>query len=490
MSLMKYNNSKSLLFFLLLPLVVTGQEIPVSLTWGKPVVYSNVNQDVLQIVGANNDGIYIVRYHRENLRIFIDHYSTDLSLVKSSEQVRIVGVDGKRRAIELFIYFNNKLYITSSSFDKSTKVRKVYVQEIDKSTLTLGAERMLAEMTDESLEIKYKLSQDQSKILMYCSRRGTGKDSHKMELVMFDSNLNILWRKDVTLPFLNHEITTPTVLVTNTGNVCLLGVTDQVKTKKQDKFTKYVYHIFSYTPTSEIYKVIELPDKVLVEMQIALLNDENVVAVGFYAKQAQHKLQGSYYIKLNAQTLEVIVAKEKELDPNISFSELNDIRSKDARYYLDKVILHGSGEITWVAEFASDLIEPEIRTTIDRIHGNILVFHVNSEGDVLWHNIINKSQITRSNHAHSSYMMANFNDNLIFLFNDFILLDPLLRRSASAHICMIDKNGNMFRKKIIDEKEYEVVMRPKVYIPLNNTDIVIFGMDEITHQLAKLTWNK
>lgn len=482
---MKYNKLKPFVWLILLPLAVTGQEIPISLTWGKSVIYPNANLDALQITGYDKEGIYLLRYNRETFQVFIDHFNSDLKLVKTNDQLRIVGKDGKRRPISFLINLNNKLYIISTNSDKSTKKRKVFAQEIDKETLALGEERLLAEMTDRGLQLNYKLSQDQSKILIYCAHKGTNKTFHKMDLVMFDLDLNVLWQKEVTFPSPNTLLTTSTILVSNTGNVCLLAATTPSDATKQLSSSNYVFQLFWFTPTMETQRVLELPDKLVTDAQIAILSDESVIALGFYTDKVKPQEEGTYFIRMNMPGFEITSTTVKALGSDMVLK-----RSKHSRYNLDRVILHDSGEITWAAEFIDNMSERPLDIAFDRLCGEILVFHLNADGDELWYKVIEKNQTAiYENQRHSSYAMATFENNLIFIFNEFLFRDPLSRLSASAHVCMIDKNGHMIRKKWINEKDYIAIMRPTIQFQLNDSTIIIFAVSNAIHQLAKITWN-
>jgi len=212
----------------------------------------------------------------------------------------------------------------------------------------------------------FELSDDSTKVLIYYNLPFDKGEKEKFGFHVYDNQFNPLWEKQVTLPYLEELFDVEDYEVDNSGNVHLLGLIYKEKRKTKRKGDpNYKYQILSYSNQGSALEEypIQIKDKFLTDMQIAINEEQDIICGGFYSAEGTYSIEGSYFLKIDSDTKEIKSKAFQEfgidfVTQNLSNREEKASKRKDAkgknvelyRYELDDIILRTDGGAILVGE--------------------------------------------------------------------------------------------------------------------------------------------
>ena len=178
--------------------------------------------------------------------------------------------------------------------------------------------------------------------------------------------MNVLWKKDITLPYKDELFDIETFKVDNHGNVYLLGLLykDKRKTKRNGE-ANYQYKVLSYTDNGSNNKEysVSLPDRFLTDMQIGVRANKDIVCAGFYSENGKLSIRGTFFLSIDAETKEIKTKSFKEFDINFITQNMTENQAEKAKkreekgkdvelyeYDLDKLIVRSDGGAMLIGE--------------------------------------------------------------------------------------------------------------------------------------------
>ncbi|MDA9774531.1 hypothetical protein N9B82_06200, partial [Saprospiraceae bacterium] len=358
-------------------------------------------------------------------------------------------------------------------------------------------------------KISWQASNDASKILFIAeSDTDQRKENYQVNLTMLDDDFNVLWTKDVKLPYSQFRFESSSWTVTNNGEVNFLG-------KINDEISKFQESIWGSRNIPSILKIYNISAEESQKSHDLVFEDayrkgiklhihkktENLALIGFTGDSAAGPIQGVTFMSLSAQNGSIIFTKtrdftEKELDSfgrtNTSKDPNTDERGLDNNYIFIEIISTNDGGFTPVLEENTidettyKYSEANQRTNTTYNCFSIVSMSINSDGNINKPGIIPKKQSTLragknngndprneeltdfqyyarfvgSNHVFYLYNddQDNFKNNSINLANYKKLNDY---NDAVAVLAFFDKDGNILRKQLFTKRETKTILMPK-----------------------------
>lgn len=444
---------------------------PATLTWGNDTNEPN-NTLATQVIGINPDGFYVLRQKMaQNInakpKVWVEHFSRDMKLSRSEEME--LKYKQKQRDFENVLWFGNKLYLLTS-FNNAVKKRNfLFKQELNPKTLL--AEKsldMICETEARNKEVEgtfaFNISKDSSKLLIYNELPYDKKSPERFGFRVFDQNFDLLWEKNIVLPYNDDQFTVEDYRVDDQGNVFLLGVLyeDGAKWRRRGNPT-YRYVLLAYLDNGTSFEEIriDLEDKFITDLTFRIGKDGNLVFAGFYSERGTYSVKGTYFFHIDPRSRAVMNRKSTPFEFDFLTAFMSDknkqkaaeaIEKNDLRkvpelydYSLDELILRSDGGAVLVAEqyfveqdvnnmyspyglypYYSPFYDPfyynrfnQRQTDYFYHYNDIIVVNISPDGSIEWSSRIPKRQETRNDGGYySSYAMATTRDGFFFVFND------------------------------------------------------------------------
>ncbi len=216
-------------------------------------------------------------------------------------------MEKKDRDFEDVLYLNGELLLFSSLLDKDLQKKLLFVETVDKTSLTPnGDTRKIGEIDYDrkrnSGSFGFKLSDDTSKVLIYYTLPYKEREAEKFGIQVFDTKMNQLWEEKITLPYANELFSLDSYQVDNEGNVVLLGrLYNQVAKERRNGEVNYKYIVLTYAPDDDVEEYeAKIDGKFLTDMEIAVDKEGDLVCAGFYSnKRWATSIMGTYYIRID-----------------------------------------------------------------------------------------------------------------------------------------------------------------------------------------------
>ena len=517
------------LVFIIVASYIHAQEVSLKMKWGKEFEAAR-NSTVADIIGYDNTGFYVLK---QKVAIFsgntlsIDHFDNSLNPAKSIELELTEA--GKKSYLEQMLHLDGRLLLFTSFPDQKTKNNMLFVQSVDKGSLMPDSKKKkLAEINYEgnskrnSGSFSFRISNDSSKVLIFYSLPYDSNDPEKFGFMVVDKQMNLLWKKDITLPYRDELFDIETIKVDNYGNAYVLGLLykDKRKTKRKGE-ANYQYKVLSYTGNGENANEysVSLPDRFLTDMQIGIRANKDIVCSGFYSETGKFSIRGTFFLSIDARTKEIKTKSFKEFDIDFITQNMTERQAEKAKrkeekgqevelyeYDLDKLIVRSDGGAMLIGEqyYVKTMTytqyiggRPTTRTVTYYYYNDIIVVNIDSKGNIEWAIKVPKRQMSVDDGGfYSSYAMAINKDKIYFVYNDnpdnldYTGVGRVSSASGKNQVVMVaqvNSKGEMTRKPL-NAGISDVITRPKVCEQISYSEMILFGQRKKTQQFGKITF--
>jgi hypothetical protein len=434
-----------------------------------------------------------------------------------------VKMDKKKLEYEAIIQLNDQLHFLTSCKDKKNKQNLIFLQNLNPVTLEgEGTPREIASINYDGKGIGndgsfgYVLSRDSTKILMYYEIDYSLSKNEKRGFHVFDQDFNLLWEKEVTLPFDGELFDVKDVEVANNGDVHVMGkLYEKRKTEKRGGEPNYTYHVLSYQNEgkSERETTVKVEGKFLKDMKIAIDLEGNVICTGFYSeeykKEEEGGIKGTYFMRIDHKSGELIARHMKEFGLDLVVLERSERmaekikrdaikgKSVELKYFkLNELVLREDGGVVLIAE--ADFMNTVTRYSNNSGHSSdniysykdILIVNISPLGEIEWATKIDKLQRSRNDQgAFSSYALTVRDDKMYFLFNDPYGADM---RVGNGPVVMVtvDQNGQQEKEQLSTFAETDVALYARKCGPRFGNKLLIYGENRKKYNFGsiKLPW--
>jgi hypothetical protein len=353
----------------------------------------------------------------------------------------ILEYKGKFLRYHFSMIKNNKMYVFSSFYNSKMHKEFFFYQIFDTKTMTLTPDlhkigAVPVKSRAQSGTMEYTTSPDSSKILIYLSNPDRGKQKQEVIFTVLDENFKRIWGKGSLLNYSDKNFKINYVAVNNDGTVFYAGK-HYIKTSSK-KNIQYKYHILIFDQKEDDYEDIEvkLNKNYIKNMVIRIANNNDIIFAGFYSPNEYSKIDGSFYMRLDGKTYELITDNYKEFP--VSFittgyteKEKKKVKKKQKKgknvqfknFTLKRTVMRSDGGILLIAE--QYYVESHTTytqnggsyTTYIYNNNDILIININPDGRITWNKKITKWQRSQNKWA-LSYVFASYANNIYFLIND------------------------------------------------------------------------
>lgn len=520
--------------------------IPAKLEWGEMNGEPN-NSVATKVIGITPEGFYVLRQkiaHNANAKpkVWVEYFTKEMKLQRAEELD--LKYKRKRRDFEDVLYFGGKLYLLTSFNNTAKKRNYLFKQEVSlRSLVPSKTLDMICETEARNIESEgsfgFAISKDSSKLLVYKDLPYERKNPERFGFRVFDTDFNLVWEKNIVLPYPDNKFTVEEYRVDEVGNVFLLGVLyeDDAKWRRRGNPT-YKYVLLSYLQNGEKNEEIrvDLEGKFVTDLTFRVAKDGNLVFAGFYSEKGTYSIKGTYFFQLNPHSREIMnrnavpfefdfltaFMSEKNKERAMEAVENNDKRRSPELYdySLDELILRSDGGAVLVAE----QFYIEQQTYRDNPYGfypygyynpyyygspynqqvdyffhynDIIVVNIKPTGEVEWASRIPKVQETRNDNGYySSYAMMTTRDGFYFVYNDDARnfgerkSNRYYAYTGSSRgvpvIAKVSITGQVDLQPLIEKQDAGVTTRPKMCKQIGKREMALFGERNRGYRIGSL----
>ena len=508
-----------------------------------PEIKSSKKGTLEDIIGKDGEGYYMVR--AEPRKFYLEKFNHDLNLVKSEEIDLGKGAD--RRYLEFAEQLDGEIHLFTSQYDQAIKQKLLYVELIDRSTLKpKGDPKIVASYSYRSRSddgfYDYHVSRDSSKMMIFYNHPFQGgRTGEKFGISVLDDKMNILWAKQMELPFKDRLYEVERYKVDNTGKAYLLGIVyrGQVRAKRQGR-PNYEYHLLAYDDSDEYQEyLLNLDDKFITDMQFEVTVDGQIVCAGFYSEFGTTSVRGTFYLVIDSKTKEVKKEYYQEFEPEILNDFMSERRAEKgrelSRYNLNQLEIRRDGGVVLIAEqffvkqfrdmnsfnnpygmpyyyspryfsywrypynrFYNPFYDPEVEVQYN--YNDIMVINIRPNGTIQWAKKIPKRQRSKNDGGrNSSYAMSISKGKMFFVFND----NPknLHKKSSDLKIhnftkgkesvvvlVSVNGQGEVTKEPLFQVKDTKTITKPNVCEQITRDQMIIYSEKNKKATFARLTF--
>ena len=541
----------SILFLSVFSFLKSQTDAPASIEWGND--YSEPSNSVAtKVIGLATNGFYLLRQKVLNNpqakpRAWVEFYDKEMNLKKSVEQE--LKYKGKQRDFEDVIMLGRELYLLTSFNNSAKKKNYLFKQKISSKSLIPSKKLdMICDTDARNKDVEGSfgshISKDSSHLLIYSDLPYKRNEPERFGFRVFDKNFELVWKKDIALPFPDNQFTVEEYQVDHLGNVHLLGVLyqDDAKWRRRGSPT-YQYIILSYYDNGETVKEykVGLENKFVTDLTFRPTKKGELICAGFYSERGTYSVRGAYYFRLDPKNGDVSSSNHQPFEFKFLTEYMTDRRKEKAKiaetnrdvrrsaelfnYSLDELITRSDGGAVLVAEqfyieedrfndypyggygyggFYSPFYYNRYRNNLQvdyyYNYNDIIVVNIRPTGEIEWATRIPKRQETRNDGGYYlSYAMSIVRDKLYFVFNDNARNYGANRKNNRLYnyngsdsvisLAQININGELKTYPIAFNRDAGVITRPKMCKQIGLKQMAIFGERGRGYRFGKMTFD-
>jgi hypothetical protein len=523
------------LFPLLFPALLIGTSLhaqkktdQANVSWGAEL---DIKKDgaFQYVIDDDGDAIYQLMQRKHDL--FIQRMDAGLHVVY--QKPLDLELDRKDLSLETILITEGNVVVFASCYDKKLDENQLYTETFAQSDLTplkrwAKIARIAADKARNSGSFTITGSPDKSKVLVYMAKPREKEENKTFAMQVYDNGMQPLWSQDVTLPYPSDEFTMKEVDLDNDGSVIGLGVKYAEKREarelKQEGKATYENHLLVITKDSDLPQdhPITADDKFLQDMTLSIPRTGDIICGGLFSKKGTFSIRGTYYLRIDRRTKEVVHESYKEFSDNFITQYMTEKESKKATkkadrkgeemelpdYDMHDIILKDDGGAVMIAEQYYMLV---VRTTTSTPNGgtttrytyhyyynDVIVVDIDPEGNIQWASKVPKRQHSVNDGGLYSgcavevkggriYLLFNDSgENLFVKPGDKIKQFELKGKDALVSLATIDAEGNVKREALFSPERRDVVLRPKDCVELSNDDMFIYASRKKDYRFGEI----
>ena len=441
---------------------------------------------MIKVVGEFDNNVVAVFYSKK--KYYLRSYNENLEIVKYKELD--LSYKGKEMDYAGVVEIKNRLFSLARFNNKKTKKNYLLYQEIDPKTFNvikklsvLGEIPYSKKRNDGGFSFVY--SQNQQRVLIYHFLPYDKGGKQKLAFSVLDSNLTKIWGKKITLPYSDKLFAIHDFEVDDEGNVYIIGKKWRGKRKDiVDGKVNFEFYILRYRKDesdNQEYK-LALKGKYITQVKLAMDPKLNLICAGFYSNNKGYGgLGGSFMLKIDHKDGDIITSDYQDFSVEFMTSLMSKRKKEKAKkkskkmkkkgksfempvYDLDNLVIRDDGGVLLVAEreFVISHTHTDANgntyTTYTYYTNNIIVVNFNPDGSVKWMRRVPKSQSAGGTY-YLSYVSATYEDNIYFIYNDYIKNKDIRDEKEFRHFAVNLKYANLVAYKINGKGETD-------YLPL------------------------
>jgi hypothetical protein len=414
-------------------------------------------------------------------------------------------------------------------YDKGEDEIKVYGRIDDRKNKTVKKPTILMESSAKKRknigELTTITSNDQSKILVFREPAGKKFEDEKMEMVLYDNELNKIWSKSLAFPYKNRSISVEEILVSNEGRVSIIAFWSPSKQEIRENPSledQMVFKIFGVAEDNDQLEEIQLKEKGLALSSChGMIVDDSTnatVFTGFYrdekSRKSKYSVNGVYYIKLNASTWNIDVIRfnvidEKTLTEILMGANTSERAARKVKKAVDKghginnlrmmgiyIYKDASVKIISQIEYVVQSCTTDPKTNATRCtyyyHNNQIVeFNLSDGGELKSTFVVPKEQVMVNASFYNGHIPVMNNERTYYIYNDndmnynakkvakndgnnFLYTFTARKKSRLCYV-YFDNKGQAIKKPLMNHWKQNIFIYPGSFVRLNDGTVVTWG---------------
>jgi hypothetical protein len=496
-----------LLPFLLITVVLPAQmdDIPARLQWGEEQRAPG-GSVLSKVIAAGPWGTTALRYRRGGLfspeRFLLEQYNDRYQLLERYELDLPEGAD-----LEDILSLNGQLFWLISRPDEARQVSRVYVRPLSSTGQVIQEEQVVAEV---ALRDKFRrrmfdleFNRDSSYLLLYNQLPTRRDDNEQFTLRVFDDRFQLLWSRDVSLPYRDRSFDILEYRLDQGGNVYVLGRLGS-ETGARDAAPVYRYILFAYTRDGrdeQEYRIELGEGRSIRRLTFRPAGNGDLVFTGFVRAPDRGPLEEACFFRIdplyktttNLAFVPFVGALGDNTDQPLDPLEPVSFRPRE-------MILRSDGGAVLIAEqyFRRDRMVPTyqgIRADTYFSYLDIVVINIAPDGSLEWARRIPKRQTTANDQGfYSSFALATVRDRFYFVYND----NPrnfspqrgrqynLDARASVITLSELTRAGELTTVPLFVNRDAQIVTRPRICRQIGSRLMLIFGEEGRRYRFGAL----
>jgi hypothetical protein len=442
-------------------------------------------------------------------------------------EVEMPEYNGKEVTYQGIYLLQDELVLFATHYDKKEDKRYLFAQKLSDKGKREGnlikLDEIDAETKRNSGNFSFEVNSATGRIIIFSNPPYEKYSKEKFAFKILDKNLDLVWEKDIELPYADRYFTTSDFIL-DENDVLYMACTfnDFAETKKEEGRKKakeeakerggnwFSYKIVSYNNTLGKVKEFDITlekGQAIVSFNYNLDAKGDINVAGLYANGNDKAggANGVYFIKIDHNTAKINTSSIQEFEKAMveeyliaALGEKRGTKQADKGEGIDSFVVREfinkddgglliSGETYRVYTVCTTDSKGVTRCTTHYIYGFIIVIDVSPKGDILWTSHVPKYQHTVNDGGFfSSYELIVKGDNLYYIFNDNVKnYDPKKKAStvypmtsskkAVTTIARMDAEGKVKKEADAKLRTEKKMLRPKVsaYIAADDKTIML-----------------
>lgn len=442
---------------------------------------------------------------------------------------------GKRElSLDELMLVGDRILAFARFYDKKADVNSLYMRVFESGTMHAeGGWRELSSFTSKKEfagGFGVSVSPDEKHILVYIDLPFEKDQPERLDLKVFDEQMNAEWTREVTLPYLDNEFSVEEYRVDVSGDVLVIGVKyaekREAKVRKREGKSAYDYHILTYGAKGDVHDHrINVGDRFLQDLTLSLDDGTgDILCGGFWGVKGANKVRGAFFMSLDPATKAIkhdnynefsddfitqyMTAKEEEKAKKKAEKKKEDLELYE--YDLRDIIRREDGGAVLVGEqyymYTTTVCTTTqnggqtCRTIFHYIYNDIIVVNIGPDGNIDWAVTVPKRQHTANDGGYfSSFGLEVKGSDLFLVYNDngenlFLAAGDKFKntdfqgKSSIVTLASVNIDGHVTREALFDPEKRDLILRPKSCRQLEDDRMFIFATRKKNYKFGMVTF--
>ena len=498
--------------------------------WG-PELSDSKDGDFQDVFGYTEEHVYMTVLQKKE--VFIQ--KMDMGFHVAYKKVLPLEIDKKDHRLELLQVFGERILVFTTFFDKKEKTNNLYLRMFSTLDMSpIGRMQRVADISVDSRRAKgsfdVKSSPDEKTILVNLNLPYEKEASERFGLRVFDDEMNVLWEREVELPYKDSEFAVRDLRVDDDGSVIMVGVKfaekSEAKELRRDKQATYEYHLLVYRKddAQPDDHPIRVKDKFLQDLTLSLGDDGDILCGGFFGNKGSFTVRGTFFLRLDRASKAVVHESYKDFSDDFITQYMTEKEEKKATKKADKkgedleLYSYDLREIVRTSDGGAVIVGEQYQfyvtthtmstpnggttttTTYHYVYNDIIVVNVNPEGNIDWAVKVPKRQHTTNDGGYySSYALHVKNERIYLVFNDTgenlflqsgdkVKQFELKGKDALITLATVDASGMSHREALLAPDRRDAFTRPKACVQIDDDRMFVYAARKKDYRFGVMTF--
>ncbi len=387
------------------------------------------------LAGSTGEGYFVAVENERSQSVELRFFTYGSFDMKSTTKLDLPE-GNKDQKFEQLLFLGDGFIMFTGGFSKESEQYQIMATLLDAKGQRVSEPSLVHYTVHQSvsrpLVFKAVASPDGTKIMMLFDSKYEQKRDVPLSIKVYDRTIDLLWEKELELPYQNDILEVHNYAVDNQGDIFLMSGRNPVKDQVGIKTVQMGKHaVFYYSASTNKLKEfgVGLRDKQVVSAIFKVHASGDLMIAGYYSNDSEFAAAGTFLFTITAGGGAV---KAASLMPFSKEFLLKFMREKQVEnrptltdYYLDHMLFTAEGQILLVGEqyYITETISSDpltgSRQSEYRYHfDNVIATLLQADGRQLWSSKISKTQYVLSNPEYCSYALFGTEEGWQFFFND------------------------------------------------------------------------